>query len=159
MTSNATSLGELLGQHAPFAGLSPDDLRLVAGCGQYEVIPEAAYLFREGEPADRFFLVRHGRIALEISDPHRGSLVIDTIESGDVAGFSWLFPPYRWQFDGRAATELRVVTFDGACLRGKCDGDSRLGYELMKRFSAIMADRMQSARLRLLDVYGHAGAG
>jgi CRP-like cAMP-binding protein len=111
-------------------------------------------LFREGEPADIFYLLRRGRVALELHAPERGGLVIDTIEPDEVVGWSWLFPPYRWHFDARAASEVRAVAFDGACLRGKCDDDKELGYELMKRFGQVMIDRMQHARVRLLDVYG-----
>ena len=71
---------------------------------------------------------------------------------------SWLFPPYRWQFDGRAVEPIRAIRLDGACLRGKCEADPRLGFELMKRFAAIMQRRMRSARLRLVDLYGGARA-
>lgn len=149
-------LDRVLAEHPPFSGLSDIDLAVVAACGQNTSFEAGSCLFREGDPADRFFLLRHGRLALEVAEPGRGPLVIETIGPGEVVGFSWLFPPYRWQFDGNALTRIRAVVFDGACLRGKCDDDPRLGYELMKRFSSVMTDRMQSARIRLLDLYGQA---
>ncbi|MEX2587105.1 MAG: cyclic nucleotide-binding domain-containing protein [Actinomycetota bacterium] len=147
-------LERLLAELTPFSGLRDADLTTVAACGQNVSFAAGTYLFREGEPADRFFLLRQGRLALEAAEPGRGALVIDTIGPGEVAGFSWLFPPYRWQFDGHALDRIAAVAFDGSCLRGKCDGDPRLGYELMKHFSSVMTDRMQSARIRLLDLYG-----
>jgi CRP-like cAMP-binding protein len=80
-------------------------------------------------------------------------VVLDSSEAGEVIGISRLFPPYRWQFDGRALEPVRAVALDGVCLRGKCEEDPKLGYELMKRFASILLRRMQSARLRLIDMY------
>ncbi len=90
--------------------------------------------------------------------PARGSLLIETIEAGEVIGWSSLFSPYRWHFDARALTTIRATAFDGACLRGKCDDDPALGYALMSCFARIMIERLQWTRLRLLDVYGNGGA-
>jgi CRP-like cAMP-binding protein len=111
-------------------------------------------LFREGDPADAFYVVRRGRVALELFVPNRGALTVETIEPGEVVGWSWLFPPYRWHFDGRAVEPVRAIAVDGACLRGKCNADPALGYELMRRFSQVMLERLQATRLRLADLYG-----
>jgi CRP-like cAMP-binding protein len=137
-----------------FEGLEPDRLALVAGCASNVHFDQGAVLFREGDQADTFYLVRHGSIALEMFVPARGSAVIETIEAGDVVGWSWLFPPFRWHFDARALTPLRATSFDGTCLRGKCDDDTALGYDLMTRFAQVLIERLQWTRLRLLDVYG-----
>lgn len=139
-----------------FAGLEPEQLELIGGCAWNEHVDTGARLLREGEPADRFFLIRRGAVALEIDAPGRGPLVLETLHEGEVVGWSWLFAPYRWQFDGRATHPCELVTFDGACLRGKCDADHELGYQLMSRFASDLLDRLQSTRLQLLDVYGHA---
>jgi CRP-like cAMP-binding protein len=152
------TISQLIAEHPVFTGLGPADLELVAGCGRNVAFGAGEYLFREGGPANAFFLVRHGIVALEVFVPDRGPLVLDTVGEGELAGVSWLFPPYRWQFDGRAAKDTRAVALDGACLRAKCDADPRLGYDLMKRFAAVAACRMHSARLRLVDLYGHAPA-
>jgi CRP/FNR family cyclic AMP-dependent transcriptional regulator len=152
------TLEPILHDHPFFQGLEPDAIRLLAGCASNVRFHAGDYLFREGQPADAFFLVRQGRVALEIASPSHSPIVIQTVDEGDVAGFSWLFPPHRWQFDGRAMELTRVVQLDGACLRGKAEQDPRLGYDLMKRFSQVMLRRLQAARLQLMDVYGHAGA-
>ena len=88
----------------------------------------------------------------------RGS-VVDTVDEGEVVGWSWLVPPYRWFFDARAVEEVSAVSVDAACLRAKCDQDPALGYALMQRVARVMYQRLQSARVRLLDLYGadHAG--
>jgi CRP/FNR family cyclic AMP-dependent transcriptional regulator len=149
-------LEELIAASPVFAGLSPAQLELIAGCAANEHFGAGAQLFREGARADRFFLIRQGTVALEIDTPGRGTLVIETLGPGEVAGWSWLFEPYLWQFDGRASEPARVVTFDGACLRGKCEADHELGYQLMRRFAGSLIERLQATRLQLLDVYGHA---
>jgi CRP/FNR family transcriptional regulator, cyclic AMP receptor protein len=141
-----------------FEGLEPAALSLIAGCASNARFEQGAVVFREGNAADTFYLIRHGTVALEMFVPARGSAVIETIEAGEVVGWSWLFPPYRWHFDARALTQLRATAFDGACLRGKCDEDPALGYELMSRFAQVLIERLQWTRLRLLDVYGDGSA-
>jgi CRP/FNR family transcriptional regulator, cyclic AMP receptor protein len=152
------TIDETLRDVGLFQGLSQEALELIAGCGSHATFPVDELLFRAEEPADTFFVLRAGRVALETFVPGRGPVTIDTIEAGDVIGWSWLFPPYRWHFDARALTDLRLTRFDGTCLRGKCESDPRLGYDLMSRFAQVMIDRLQSTRLRLLDVYGYAVA-
>jgi CRP-like cAMP-binding protein len=84
--------------------------------------------------------------------------VIATVGPGETLGYSWLFEPYRWQFDARAREPVAALAFDAVCLRSKCDAYHELGYELMRRFAAGMLRRLQATRLQLVDVYGHAGA-
>jgi CRP-like cAMP-binding protein len=148
------TLEELIVASPVFAGLDPAQVELIAGCGRNERADAGTLLIREGEPANTFFLIRHGAVALEVHAPGRSPLVIETLDDGDVLGWSWLFAPYRWQMDGRAVVPCALIAFDGACLRGKCDADHNLGYELMKRFAGSMVDRLQATRFQLLDVYG-----
>jgi CRP/FNR family transcriptional regulator, cyclic AMP receptor protein len=147
------TLDELIGDSPVFAGLDPRHLELIAGCGGNDHADAGEYLFREGGNADRFFLIREGAIALEVDAPGRGALVVETLHAGDVVGWSWLFAPYRWQFDGRTVEASRLVAFDGRCLRDKCEADHELGYQLMRRFAAAAIQRLQATRLQLLDVY------
>jgi CRP-like cAMP-binding protein len=83
-------------------------------------------------------------------------VTIETINEGEVLGWSWLFPPYKRQYDARAIVLTRAIAFDGKCLRGKCDQDQQLGYELMRRFAQVMVDRLRAARVQMLDIYGHS---
>ncbi len=152
------TLEPLLRDHKFFAGLAPEHLALIAGCASTAVFPADAFLFREGDPAETFYLIRDGKVAVEVAAPGR-ALVIQTLGAGDVAGFSWLIEPHRWEFDGRAAERVRAIRIDGVCLRGKCDADPRFGYELMRRFAHLTVSRLQATRLQLLDVYGHAHDG
>ena len=114
---------------------------------------EGEELFHQGDKADRFFVLRSGRVALEIFVPQRGALPLDVVGEGEVLGVSWLIPPYRWFFDARAKDSVSAVSLDGKCLRQKCEEDPRLGYELMKRFATVMSDRLQATRVRLIDIY------
>ena len=152
-----TTLAEILADAPFFAGLRPDTIDLVAGCGSNVQFEPGALIFREGDQADAFYLLRHGSIAIEAYAPNSGPLVIETLEAGDVLGWSWLFEPHRWHFDAHALTAVRATAFDGVCLRGKCDADPQLGYELVSRFAQTLIERLQWTRLRLLDVYGHVG--
>ncbi len=152
------TLAEILRDAPLFRGLRSDWVELIAGCGSNVQFEAGELIFREGEPADFFYLVRHGSVALEAHVPSGGQLVIETIDAGDVLGWSWLFPPYRWHFDAHATVAVRATAFDGACLRGKCDADPALGYELTSRFAQTLIERLQWTRLRVLDVYGNVSA-
>ena len=150
------TLDQLIANAPVFEGLEPAQLDLVAGCARNTHVESGTMLLREGDPADRFFLIRRGAIALEVHSPSRGGIVIETLYDNDVVGWSWLFAPYRWQLDGRAVQPCELIAFDGACLRGKCETDHELGYQLMRRFAANLVARLQATRFQLLDVYGNA---
>ena len=147
-------IAELTAESPVFAGLAARHLELIAGCGTNARFTAGAPLFRAGEPADRFFLIRHGSVALELAVPQHEPVTIETLHDGEVVGWSWLFEPHRWMFDVHALGETAAIVFDGACLRGKCESDHELGYQLMRRFAAVLVDRLQATRLQLLDVYG-----
>ena len=111
---------------------------------------------RTGDAADQFFAIRHGRVSIELHSPERGPLILQTVDAGEIVGWSWLFPPYRWTFDARAMEQVRAISFDGACLRGKCERDPAMGFDFMKRVAEVFMRRLEAARLQLLDIYGNA---
>jgi CRP-like cAMP-binding protein len=152
------SLEQVIADAPLFEGLEPDRLALLVGCAKNVRFAEGEKLFRQGEQADTFYVLRYGSVALETFVPTRGAVVIETIEAGEVIGWSWLFPPHGWNFDARALTLVRALAFDGTCLRQKCETDSALGYDLMGRFAQVLVGRLQSTRLRLLDMYGNGHA-
>ncbi len=147
-------LSKLLKEHPFFADWSDDYRDLLAGCAANHRFDANDYIAREGQPADKFFLVRHGTVVLEYPVPGREPVLLETLHEGGVFGWSWMIAPYRWAFDARATELVRAVSMDATCLRGKCDADHTLGYELFRQFIPIMARRLEATRLRLLDVYG-----
>jgi CRP-like cAMP-binding protein len=147
------SLEDIVREHAFFQGLRPEYLSLISGCGSNVHFKAGSYLAREGAPADRFFAIREGTVAVEIHVPERGVVAVETLSEGELLGWSWLFPPYRWKFDARARDGVRATAFDGACLRKKCDADPAMGYELMKRLARLVSRRLEATRLQLLDLY------
>lgn len=147
-------LEDILGAQPLLAGLNSDHRRLVVGCVRNHRFETGAYLLREGAAADEFFLIRQGKVALEIGPPGAAPVVIATLGEGDIVGASWLIPPYRWQLDARAMQTTLAIGIDAACMRRKCDEDHDLGYEMMKRFVPIFIKRLHGTRLQLLDVYG-----
>ena len=148
------TIDELLTRHPFFKGLKEEYLALIAGCAQNVHFDAGEYLLREGETADRFFAIRGGSVTIETYVPSRGAVTLQTVAEGEILGWSWLFPPYQWQFDARAQESVRATSFDGACLRKKCDADPALGYELMKRLAHLVSNRLEATRRQLLDVYG-----
>jgi len=147
-------LERILREHSFFAGLGDAFLALVSGCARNVRFEAGHYLFHEGEPANEFYLLRHGRVALELHAPGRGPITFQTLGEGEIVGVSWLIPPYRWAYDARALTLVRAIGVDAACLRQKCEADHDLGYEMMKRVTSVLIQRLQTTRLQILDVYG-----
>jgi len=148
-------IAALVAEHPLLAGLPGDTIALVAGCARNVAVATGKLLLAEGEPADTLYLLRRGRVALEVHGPGRGLLVIETIGPGHAVGWSWLFPPYRWHFDARALEPVGAIAVDATCLRAKADADPVFGYALMQRVGAVVLERLQATRLRLLDLYGH----
>lgn len=151
------TLESYLAEHALLRDLEPRHRKLIVGCASNVRFNAGEYVFREGEEADRFYLIRHGRVAIEIFAPGRGVLTVQTIREGELLGWSWLLPPFHWHFDARAMELTRAVALDGKCLRTKCDEDHQLGYEILKRFAHVMERNLQATRLQLLDLYGDQG--
>lgn len=148
------NLDHILREHRFFAGLDEGFLRLVCGCARNVRFEPGQYLCHEGGPTDRFYLIRHGRVALQVTAPGRGATTFQTVGEGEIVGVSWLIPPYHWTHDARAIDLVRAIAMDASCLRDKCEADHDLGYELMKRFVPVLIERLQATRLQVLDVYG-----
>lgn len=148
------TLQAILAEH-PFAkDLDQRYLNLLVGCAMNVRFEAGEFLFREGEEANHFYLIRQGFVAIEVHAGSAGQINVATLGEGEVLGWSWLFPPYRWKFDARAVESTRAIALDGKCLRVKCEADHDLGYELLKRFAYLVEQRLDATRLQLLDVYG-----
>jgi len=146
---------KVLAEHPFFRELPAPHLDTIVGCVANVVFQPGEFIFREGQPADHFFVVREGKVAVEVFVPNKGATTIETIEGGEVLGWSWLFPPFKAHFDARALNLVRALSLDGACLRTKCDTDPALGYELVKRFAQVVVARLEATRMQLMDLYGN----
>lgn len=147
------NLERILMEHPFFAGMAEPYMDLLVGCASNVRFEAGEFILREGEEANKFYLLRQGKVALEIYAPERGSINIQTLDAGDILGWSWLVPPYRWRFDARAIELTRALALDGKCLREKCEKDHDMGYEMLKRFSQVMVEHLTAARFQLLNVY------
>ncbi|MBX6354691.1 MAG: cyclic nucleotide-binding domain-containing protein [Micromonosporaceae bacterium] len=143
---------DLLAAHPFLAGLSRPQLSVLSAWGNRSVFHAGTAVFAEGGRATRFWLIRTGHVSLVTRLPGRGDVVVDTLGPGAVLGWSWLFEPYRWHFGAVAVEETLTVEMDGAGVRRLCAEDPELGYELTRRFMAVVVDRLQATRMRLLDV-------
>lgn len=136
-----------------FEGMERRLLQELAACAANVRIDAGHYIFREGEDANHFYVIREGKVAVMMMTPTRGAVTIQTLESGDILGWSWLVEPHRWRFDARALEPTKAVALNGTCLREQCAADDKLGHELFRRFAGVIAKRLEAARLQLLDVY------
>lgn len=148
------TLQPILEQMPLFKGMKTEHIALVAGCAANVRFEPGHFIGRRGAPADRFWIIREGIVALEIHEPDRGAAVLMTLGPGDVVGWGWILPPYVFHYDIRAQGPVRALSLDGKCLRDKFASDHELGYELVTRFSRVVVRRLEAVSLQLLDVYG-----
>lgn len=141
----------LIARHALFEDLAPSHLNKLAETATDLSAESGQVLFREGDDALGFYLIVEGSVVLEAADLQHGPLTVQTLEMGDVFGWSVLVPPHRWRLDARAASNARLIVLDGAALRAKCDEDPALGYELLRRFAMLLEQRLQAVRSQLIE--------
>lgn len=147
----AQVLEKLLAEHPFLKGLSPHQCRVLTDCARHTTFEPGELLLREGDPANRFYLILRGKVSVESYFSDRGTTPIQTLADGDVLGWSWLFPPYFWHFNARAVELTEAVFLHGTPLRDECEADHDLGYELVKRMAEVMMKRLQATRRQLLN--------
>ena len=119
-----------------------------------DFLKEGELIAKPGDPANEFYLIREGSVALLTEAPPRKPFIYQTLGANEIVGVAWLIPPYRWAVSAQAQSHIRAISIDGACLRKKCENDPSLGYKLMKHLVQLLVKREEMSRLHLLDVYG-----
>ncbi|MBM9507951.1 Crp/Fnr family transcriptional regulator [Actinacidiphila acididurans] len=142
-----------------FAALPASGRNRLLGLAKDVVFPAGTRIFEEGGPADRFWVIHTGSVVLDTPVPGRRPAPVEVLSPGDLLGCSWLFPPYLWHLGAEAQSDVRAQEFDATAVRALARADLELGEALARRVAEITAHRMQSARIRLLDLYGPHGAG
>lgn len=148
-------MAKRLREHPFLRGLNRTQLALLADCALPAEFKPGEVIFREGEKAQLFYLIEKGKVVLESGKKYGEPVVIQTIGAGDLLGWSWMLPPYRWHFTARAIEPTEVIYFAGTILREYCEQDHSLGFELHKRISEVMMKRLQAARQKMLSMHAH----
>ena len=148
------TLKEMIAKHPFCKGLNPACLKMLKKCAKSESFEAAQLLFQEGGKADTFYLIWRGQVRLDAFVPGRGTITVQTVSAGAALGWSWLFPPYQWHFSAHTNEITEVVAFNAQTLRDFSEENHDFGYELIKRVSGVMLQRLQETRLLLVDFYG-----
>lgn len=138
--------------HPFLAGMDPTLLAVLSECAIPVYFKKGQTILSEGELANRFYLIESGKVVLESGKKSGDPLIIETIGAGDLLGWSWMFPPYVWNFTARATESTDAIFFYGTILREYCERDPSLGYELFKRMAPVMLQRLQSARKKMVSI-------
>ena len=148
---------ELVADFPVLARLSRDELARLSAAARTVRFGARERVFSEGQMAEGCWLIHDGRVALDVFIPGRGLVVVQTLGAGDVLGWSWLVPPYRWHFGASSTSPTTATLLDTAELRAFADADPGFGYALSRTLFAIMLNRLQATRARLLDLYRSPG--
>lgn len=151
VAANFEEVEALISSHPFFEGFKPEHLAALADCAMKTEFSRGQFIFREGERANRFYLILEGKVALEAQRPGAAPVVVENIGAGNVLGWSWLVEPQIWHFDARAFEPTKAIFFYGTWLRELYEENGNLGYEMLKRVAEVMLQRLQAARSRLLD--------
>ena len=138
-------------QHPFLSGMDARHVQTFLHGSKEEQFQAGEIIFREGEPANRFYLIESGQVALESTAAGGGTVHVQTLGAGEVLGWSWLFPPFVWHFQARAIEPTHALCCDGARLLVKAEEHPAFGYDLMKRISQIVIYRLQTTRNRLVQ--------
>jgi len=148
------NLQPIISKHPVFKSLKKSYIQLIANFASEANFDTGEYIFHEGEKADKFFIILHGKISIEaLIALEREPIIIQNIGDNDILGWAWLFPPHKWHFNARVISPTKVISLDGTVLRIKCEDDHDLGYELMKRFAGIIEQRLRSVRSQNPNMY------
>jgi CRP/FNR family transcriptional regulator, cyclic AMP receptor protein len=144
-----------LSVHPMLHGMSTDHLAVLAGSASDVAFPAGQRLFEEGGSANHFWLLQSGSVALDLHIPGQGRMQVDTVGLGELLGWSWRFPPYRWDFGAVAASPVQAFEFDAQAVRASCASEPGLELEVTERLALVLAKRLQSTRVRLIGAYIH----
>ncbi len=150
---NAKEIADIIKDQAFFEDLKPEFVNLLTDCAFHVNFKNGHFLLTQDTDANNFYIIVHGNVAIEINAGDNGPVTIQKLGAGDILGWSWLIPPYKWRFDALAVDPTEVISFDGKCLRTKCDDNYEFGYDMMKRMTAVISYRLLNTRMKLMDFY------
>ena len=151
------SITEYLSAHEFFSEFSDDVLKFLCECSSTREIKKGQILFRQGENADKFYVVRSGRISIQMPAIMGPTLEIQAVDEGQVLGWSWLISPYQWNFQTKAEEDSELLEFDGVAILARCEQEPKFGYELLKKFAGLMSVRLNAARQKMMDEWNPVG--
>lgn len=145
------TLEPIIQEHNFFIGLKPDLLKMVVGCASNVVFDKKQVIFKEGDQADKLYLIRSGRVAIYICHPQK--VTIQTLWEGDILGWSWLVAPFEYRLTAEAIEKTQAIIIDAKCLRKKCEEDKVFGYEVMKRLASVITQRLEATMYQICDLF------
>ena len=151
------SIESYLTSHDFFSELDERSKKFLADSAVVRELSEGDVLFRQGESADKFYLLRSGEVSVQVPALMGPALQIQKLREDQILGWSWLIPPYRWNFQALALEDAVVLEFDGSIILARCEQDPTFGYQLLKLFAALMSERLDAARQKMMDQWDPPG--
>ncbi|OIO38300.1 MAG: hypothetical protein AUJ71_03350 [Candidatus Omnitrophica bacterium CG1_02_49_16] len=145
-------LEKIVTSHRFLGGLNQQHLDKIVGCSVMADFNAGKYIFRQGDKAENFYLLTKGRVTVGLDSPEKETLLVETLNVGDVLGWSWLVPPFKWRFNAVAASATHAIVVNGEQLRSLCEEDHELGFQITKRFLNVIATRLEMANEQFLDM-------
>lgn len=151
------NIRQIISDSSFFAGLNDSAIEFLSRHSRRRELAAGQVLFHQGSPAEHFYLLLAGHLSLGIPALEGPALELQDIGPGEIAGWSWMLAPNLWNFQARARTAIEFLEFDGPAILAHCEQEPKFGYELVKRFSALMSERLQFARRRMMQEWRPLG--
>ena len=151
------AISNYLSGHPFFSGLDEKSIEFLSASAITRKIEGRQVLFRQGTRSDKFYLLRSGRVSVEVPALVGPVLQIQNLGEDEILGWSWLIPPYQWHFQARVEENSEIIEFDGSVILERCERDPKFGYELFKRFAGLMSERLDAARQKMIDEWNPPG--
>lgn len=146
-------LSKILRRIPWFVDLSAAQVDCLASIATQQTLEAGDLLFREGDREDYLYVVLEGQVVLEVEVPTRGQVPVYTAEALDVIGWSSMTPIARQRTASVRATQITtLIGFNSKLLQQLCEEDHDLGYIIMRRLANVVANRLLTTRLCLLDI-------
>jgi CRP/FNR family cyclic AMP-dependent transcriptional regulator len=153
----ANSIEQRIAASALFSGLGRDYIGILAAHAEARRVAQGEMLFRYGERSDRFYLVERGHVSVEVAAIEGPALELQDLGPGATLGWSWLIAPHTWSFQARAKTAVDLLEFDGNAILARCEDNPSFGYQVLKRFAALMSERLSFARRKMMEAWNPPG--
>jgi len=146
-------IDSIIARHEFFKEFRRDHMEIMQACAEEVRFNRDQYLVRQGQGAERFFLIRKGQVRVELVGEDKKPIPVQTVGPNEIVGWSWMIPPYRWSFDVRAQEPTIAIVFDGSALRKTCEKDFELGFRLLQRVNFALLQRLEALRAQLLEIH------
>jgi CRP/FNR family cyclic AMP-dependent transcriptional regulator len=127
--------------HEIFQHLRPEQINVLSSAAEEVSFEAGDTVFRRGEPADDFFVVLDGQVALRMLRPDGVSVLIDEVTGGAIFGSCVCFQIDSYTLTAQCTEDSRILKIKASTLKKLMDDDLVIGYAIQTMVSRVYFKR------------------